>query len=154
MRLLIGSVAAGILLVTSLSLKAMTPVDAHDSGMHQNDKVVIEALKDFGFSARSERGWILGVRNGCQLSITDVEPLGWTQSSVRRAADEGKIFYSYSGKLYDQQPILQTTVAYYNRRLMAYFHIERKLMLARAIVLDRACPPSAGNEVALLAARI
>ncbi|MCO6388414.1 hypothetical protein [Aliihoeflea sp. 40Bstr573] len=154
MRLLPASLAIGFVLVASLSTKFMAPAASNDPGLDQNNRAVIAALDGLGFSTELDGGWVLGTRGACRLHVADVEPQGWTRSSIQRAAAGNPIHYAFAGQLYDEQPILRTSSAYYRRRLLAYFHIKTSPKFARAIVVANTCPSEVIDEIKLLAARI
>jgi len=86
--------------------------------------------------------WITGMRGDCRVRIADVWPQGWAQSIVRDEGAGQRVLYAFAGRLYDEQPVLMTSLVHYRQRLLRYLLVDSPAPAVRAILVSPACPPA------------
>ncbi|HTJ56933.1 MAG TPA: hypothetical protein VL418_05130 [Devosiaceae bacterium] len=90
--------------------------------------------------------WADGTRGDCTIRIAAVAPTGASQDIVEEQADGQRLYYTLSGKLYTDEPVVEATFMYYERRLLNGFGISNPELVVRAIILGDDCPDSALND--------
>jgi hypothetical protein len=153
---LLSSLAFGLLLAASLGLKLSQQARPETVETLRQDEV-LAFLHHHGFAVSmsdpSESPvWTIGTKSDCRVQITDLAPQGWHRAAVARHAGGQRVVYIYGGRTYAEQPVLQTTLDHYRRRLERYLGMPARPPAIRAMVLSQGCPdalPDAQDSIRL-----
>lgn len=134
-----------LLLVASLTVKVIVAARSTESAAPAASDPVANALAALGFKVTfpapgDDPPWIVGERPGCRVEIAEVSAQGWHRGAARRRAMDARLYYSYRGALYGEQPAFRTNLDEYLRRIEGHFGFPAPRSPVRAIILGRGCP--------------
>ncbi len=144
MRLSAASLALGLLLCVTLAGKvaslARTPDIASDEGAAAVALMKARGLAVQPFNPLGAPAWIVGTNGDCRLRVAEVAPEGWSRAIVAQQATGERLLYAFDGRFYDQQPVTNTWMENYRRRLARYVGFDVPALRLFAVTVAPACP--------------
>jgi hypothetical protein len=149
-RLLLPSLAFGLLLALSLGFKAWGSIGESASAPDRGRAEVAAFLEQRGFSVSpqdpADTLWISASSGNCRVQVADVSPQGWQRAAATERAAGQRLSYVYAGKTYSEQPVLLTTLDSYWQRIKRYLHLPSSAYPVRAVIVSPACPAKMLNS--------
>jgi hypothetical protein len=119
-----ASFLVGLLLVVSLAIKAPGSLTAREIPNVNIAAHVIDFLKSNGFETEPldsdlDMFSIAAHSGSCHILVAMLSPQGWHREVIKKLApQDSNVFFFYNGKVYDDQPVLQTRFDDYWTRLV------------------------------------
>ena len=151
MSRLVPSILFTLVAVLSLALKVSANGRASDQLMYPDQDDIAAMFERNHFAVEfsppaTDPQWVIGTLGDCHMRIANVSPQGWHRSIVEWAAKDRTLFYSASGALEPEQPLLGPITHHYINRLKRYVGISAPAVRVRAIILDQGCGPASIPE--------
>jgi len=151
------SIACGFTLALSLFFKLPGLMGLAAATPGAIPQEIAALLERRGFQVRqdtdsSDRNliWISGRAGACDVLIATVALQGWHRSLMAQRAVDHRLFYTFNGNIYAEQPIVRTRAHHYWVKLNRYLGLEAQTHPLLAVIAAPTCTSVPLEELAAL----